>query len=137
MDMVALMTNISVSLLTGFASGLCSSIIVTRLSRFESLRSEAQRVLRSLNYFRADNGGTDIVGDKPNTQILIHISSDFLALGHAEAGQAVMRLSSEMDKTIRHPPVYTETTRLDAEWQRIGRTLKPSLKSIFHFGFKA
>lgn len=90
--------DISLALVTGVAAGYYSGLLIAKLSKFNSLKYEALRVVRGINY----------IGDRANTQILksdkvddLHlIASELLHLKHKMAGRAVLRISVEVSNVL-------------------------------------
>lgn len=121
--------TIIISVITGVVSGFISSVLVTRLARFENLRSEAQRILRGLEYMQTDNG-VDIIAGRPDSTRLTNIASDFYALGHQKAGTLICELNSDINRVLCDPQSYELVQIADAEWQRVGRSLKPNMRAI-------
>lgn len=134
--MDGLVISIIVSIITGVITGFVSSVLVTRLSRFETLRGEAQRLLRGLQYMQRGEDGVDIIGGQPDVTALTHIASDFYALGHQAAGAAINELISSVHRTLQNPQSYLAIQGADSEWQCVGRSLKPNMKAILRFSLQ-
>src|SRR5438309_11899601 len=88
--LLALLLSIPVGLYLSFYSGL----IVARWARFEDLRYELIRLLQSLEWPPGSNIFV-LTGNYRAFDIVL-ISSDLLSLGHADAGNTVMKIANEV-----------------------------------------
>lgn len=126
------MSGIVVSILTGIVTG----IIVARLARFENLRSEAQRILRSLEYISHNRTNVEIL-NKPDTRLLLHIIADMYALGHKDAGTALAKINSSIVNNPMLQPTFDQISALDSQWQKEVRELKPNIIPLLRLNLKS
>jgi hypothetical protein len=86
--------DLLMALVPGTAAGYYSGLLMAKQSKFNSLKYEALRIVRGINY----------IGDDEKTQILrsdrvddLHlIAFELLQLKHTNAGTAVLRISNEI-----------------------------------------
>ena len=89
------LTNVIVGVLTG----AFSSWLVTKYARFSSLRSEALRIIKRIDYVwevkpRFSN-------HERATSNLHAIASDLLYLGHKRAGEDLLRINQELSLALQ------------------------------------
>jgi hypothetical protein len=85
--------DLTMALIPGAVAGYYAGLLIAKLSKFNSLKYEALRAVRGIDY----------MGDATNTQILksnkvedLHlIGSELFQLKHTNAGETVSRVSGE------------------------------------------
>lgn len=86
--MTQFVENVLIGLVTGLfaglVTGLYSGLIVSRIARFNSLRSEGLRTINSIEYMEESNG--HIIVDRKQFSSLTLIASELLHFGHTSAG---------------------------------------------------
>ncbi len=125
---ISFFVNIFFAILAGIYSGL----VVARFSRFEELRNEVKRIIHGIDYISTEVDLLKIIPKKEPSEIL-SISSDFLALGHKEAGELASLIMSELS-TFRSLPStkYEQFNEGYIRWQKLCRKMKPNLKVILN-----
>jgi hypothetical protein len=124
--------SILLSIPIGIISGLYSGLIVTRYARFAQSRDELLRIVRKIQFVRADNS-VRIWNDEdvPN---IVFIQSELYFLKHREAGRSVGQLCSEIMATNRRAKSgqinFDEYSERHGGWQNQGRNLRPRMQTI-------
>ncbi|WP_434990943.1 hypothetical protein [Xanthomonas melonis] len=128
--------DLAMALVPGTVAGYYSGLLMAKLSKFNALKYEALRVVRSINY----------VGDGPRTQILrsdkaedLHlIASELLSLQHKAAGMLVMDVGNGLlDAIAACENSNYSVEKLQAQisdWQKQIREIKPSKRFFLPWG---
>ncbi|MCC8445365.1 hypothetical protein [Xanthomonas translucens] len=134
--MVGFGYDLVMAFVPGTVAGYYSGLLMAKLSKFNTLKYEALRVVRSINY----------IGDGPRTQILrsdkaedLHlIASELLSLRHKAAGMMVMAVSNNLLNAIAACESSTYAVeKLQAQisdWQKQIREIKPSKRFFLPWG---
>lgn len=87
--------SIFIGILTGIISGAYTGLILSKYVLFTSLRREALRIVRRIDYIDGEG-----YSNYESLSELILISSDFLASKHKRAGEDVMGIFNELSFEI-------------------------------------
>lgn len=93
-DFIALLQNIFASIVTSIISGLYTGLIVTRYTRFSSLRNESLRIIRTIDCMK-EKDKILITNDKDVPNLCL-IGSELLFLSHKKAGDKIFKLHKEI-----------------------------------------
>lgn len=132
-NMFILLLSLTSSLPIGILAGLYSGLIITRYSRFTSLRNEVIRIVRSINYMAGDTNLV-ITGleELPKTFL---ISSDLLSLHHRKAADTVLTVNAaiwESNSLAERGQITSEAYgERYLHWQKMIREMAPNKAIIF------
>lgn len=121
------------ALVTGVVSGLYSGVVIARYSRFSNLRSEALRLVRSIDYMQEPV--SLVVANAEGVSKLPLIASDLAFLGHKAAAMELLDLSKNL-AALTHSAIYRSMRvemieeTLNSAQVRV-RSLRCSTKVIF------
>ncbi|TBM08654.1 hypothetical protein EYY84_19860 [Hafnia alvei] len=87
--------NILIGVITGILSGLYTGLIISKYILFTSLRREALRIVRRIDYIQGDG-----YRNHESLPELALISSDLLSLNHKKAGATVMHVFADLNQEI-------------------------------------
>lgn len=125
--------NLALGIPIGLVSGLYTGLIITRYTRFAELRNEAMRIIRATDFMQNDTR-INLSNDHDVSKLVL-VGSDLLFLGHRKAGEATMKLSTEISNinyAARHGKVdVDEYSKHFGRWQDIGRDLPSSKKVLW------
>ena len=128
--------NLLLGIPIGLVSGLYTGLIITRYTRFAELRNEAMRIIRAIDFVQNDSR-INLSNDHDVSKLVL-IGSDLLFLGHRKAGEATMKLSTEIlniNYAARHEKIdVDEYSKHFSRWQDLGRELQVVRKSYGVFG---
>jgi hypothetical protein len=121
------------SLPIGVASGLYSSLIVSKIARFSALRSECLRVIRGISFI-GESQNIVVLG-KENVAQLPLIAGEMRHLGHKKAGA----IASELYSSILGCNIAAEYGKISVEdygrnfalWQEKSREMSASLWQLY------
>lgn len=128
--------DLVMALVPGTVAGYYSGLLMAKLSKFNALKYEAFRVVRSINY----------IGDDQSTQILrsdkvedLHlIAAELFSLKHQSAGKQVMAVSNELLNAVAScENVGYSVEKFKAQisdWQGRLRAIKPSRRFFLPWG---
>lgn len=88
-----MLENIVIGITTGIISGAYTGLIISKYILFTSLRREALRIIRRIEYV----SGKGYSKTESLPEILL-ISSDLLSLNHKKAGGITMQVFEEVNK---------------------------------------
>lgn len=127
------LTGLALSLPIGVASGLYSSLVVSKIARFSALRSECLRVVRGIDFI---GEGNDILitGAEYLNQLPL-IAGEMMHLGHKRSGMLV----SELYSAILSRNIEAQRGQISLEnygkhfstWQAKTRDLNPSIWQLY------
>ena len=123
-----LLTNILVGVLTG----LLSSWFVTKFALFSSLRSDALRMIKRIDYIW--KAKPKLSNHENATSDLNLIATDLLYFGHRNAGEKLLKITQELSQSLREASsgalsYETYDSRYEKFRSKI-RQLKPTLKAL-------
>ena len=125
--------NLLLGIPIGLVSGLYTGLIITRYTRFAELRNEAMRIIRAIDFVQNDSR-INLSNDHDVSKLVL-IGSDLLFLGHRKAGEATMKLSTEIlsiNYAARHEKIdMDEYSKHFSRWQDLGRELPSSKKVLW------
>ena len=125
--------SVLLSIPVGLVSGLYTGLIVTRYARFAELRSEALRVIRSVD-FMPDDQGVHLSRHEDVPKLLL-ISSDLLFLQHKKAGEQMAQLFQQISTTNHETQSgkvsSSEYSAHHDKWQEMARSLPPSKRVLW------
>lgn len=87
------------SLFLGVVSGLYSGVIVSRINRFSSLKSEVLNSFNNIDYLAFDDREKYLLNS--SIKKIRQIANDFFRFGHFEAGEITLYAASELDKKLQ------------------------------------
>lgn len=128
--------DLVMALIPGTIAGYYSGLLMAKQTKFNSLKHEALRCIRSVNY----------VGDDKSTQFQKHerledlhlVASELLHLKHRRAGEKVLNISYEagnMVASFEPARIDVATVRENMEkWQKQIRELRPGLRFLLPWG---
>ena len=124
------MTEGLLGLGAGVISGIYSGLVVTRMARFDSLKNELRRLILAIDFI--GNESEVRLSVRKDVADLSAIASDFGQLGHREAADETLKLSSEIFSTVaaRQEPADTIEQQY-SNWQKCCRRLRPNLRVIY------
>ncbi|WP_267106137.1 hypothetical protein [Xanthomonas sacchari] len=128
--------DLVMALVPGTVAGYYSGLLMAKLSKFNALKYEALRAVRSVNYMGDDQGTQILRSDK--VEDLHLIASELLSLRHKTAGMTVVAVSNDLLNAI----AACETSSYDAKklqaqltaWQGQLRAIKPSMRFFLPWG---
>ncbi|PNM19800.1 hypothetical protein [Yersinia enterocolitica] len=94
--------NIIIGVMTGIISGGYTGLVISKYILFTSLRREALRIIRRIDYI--DGQGYSNYESLPE---MVLISSDFLSLNHQKAGDSIMGVFNKINTEISMRPLST------------------------------
>ena len=118
-------------------TGLLSSWLVTKFARFSSIRGEALRTIKRIDYIW--DLRPKFSNHENATSELFILANDLLYLGHKPAGNKLLAINQDLAQALSD--AQAGTIEYDAFDQRYGefqsrvRQLLPSPKALF-WGFK-
>ncbi|WP_295843547.1 hypothetical protein [uncultured Xanthomonas sp.] len=128
--------DLAMALIPGSMAGYYSGLLIAKLSKFNALKYEALRAVRSVNHMGDDQGTQILRSDK--VEDLHLIASELFSLQHKTAGMTVMAVSNDLLNAI----AACETSSYDAKklqaqlTARQGqlRAIKPSMRFFLPWG---
>ena len=131
--MYILLLSLTSSLPIGVIAGLYSGLIITRYSRFTSLRSEAIRIVRTIDYMASNNNL--VITRTEELPKLFLIVSDLLSLKHRKAAETL----STLNAAILESNALAERGQITSgvydqrylHWQKMIREMSPNKAIIF------
>lgn len=124
----SVLLSIPIGVCTGLISGLYGGIVVARYSAFDSLKKEALRVVRTIDYF-SEGSGIRVSNHHDIVQLPL-IASELLGDGHRETGRVVLDAFSRLNEIVesaRHGKIgYSEFSDIMRDLQVNLRCAKPS-----------
>ncbi|MEA9885243.1 hypothetical protein VDG05_12965 [Xanthomonas campestris pv. raphani] len=128
-----LLTNI----LVGVMTGLLSSWLVTKFARFSSVRGEALRIVKRIDYIW--EMGPKFFNHESSSSDLFILASDLLYLGHGLAGDKLIAISQDLTQVLSDAQAgklsYEDFDKRYNEFQSRVRLLLPTPLALF-WGFK-
>lgn len=132
-NMYILLLSLTSSLPIGVIAGLYSGLIITRYSRFTSLRSEAIRIVRTIDHM-AGNNNLDLTRTEELPKLFL-IVSDLLSLKHRKAAGTL----STLNAAIMESNALAERGQIKSDeydqrylhWQKMIREMSPNKAIIF------
>jgi hypothetical protein len=125
----SLILGLILSFPVGVISGLYSGLIVAQYQRFADLRAQALQIIREIDFI--EEGPKIIFPRRKDVPEFTTISSYLRFLGHSHAADQVLRLQSEIADVIYHAShgrmTFEPFSKCYVEWQKKGRSLKPSV----------
>ena len=132
-NMYILLLSLTSSLPIGVIAGLYSGLIITRYSRFTSLRSEAIRIVRSIDYMASNNNL--VITRTEELPKLFLIVSDLLSLKHRKAAETLSTLNTAILESNalaeRGQITSDEYDQRYLHWQKMIREMSPNKVIIF------
>ncbi|MEI3777053.1 hypothetical protein [Pectobacterium brasiliense] len=116
--------SIFIGILTGIISGAYTGLILSKYVLFTSLRREALRIVRRIDYIDGEG-----YSNYESLSELILISSDFLASKHKRAGEYVMGIFNELSFEILNSNKKTNGDKI-VDAQRRLRVMPVNIWSI-------
>ena len=128
--------GVSTGLVAGLITGLYSGLVISRVMRFNNLRSEALRAFNSIWFIENDDGSVKVeVKDLSSTMLA---ASDMYYFGHAAAGNKLMLQLKQVGLAVMQVEggrvtigTFQETL---ATAQKATRSLSPTMKVLVPFG---
>jgi hypothetical protein len=121
--------SLALSIPIGVASGLYSSLVVSKIARFSALRSECLRIVRGISFIGEDRKILILGADNLNQLPLI--AGEMRHLGHKQAGGVVAELHSVIlgcNLQAEHGLISVKDYGNQfVQWQVRSRELNPSL----------
>ncbi|MDV5293888.1 hypothetical protein [Klebsiella michiganensis] len=99
--------GIFIWILTGIISGAYTGLILSKYMLFTSLRREALRIVRRIDYIDGEG-----YSNYESLSELILISSDFLASKHKRAGEEVIVIFKELNSEISNSNKKTKGEKI-------------------------
>lgn len=90
--MTSLAYDLLMALIPGTAAGYYSGLLMAKLSKFNALKYEALRAIRSINYM-GDASNTQIISSDKSEELHL-IASELFLLKHKGAGISLMQVSN-------------------------------------------
>ncbi|WP_035603212.1 hypothetical protein [Edwardsiella tarda] len=118
--------GIFIGILTGIISGAYTGLILSKYMLFTSLRREALRIVRRIDYIDGEG-----YSNYESLSELILISSDFLASKHKRAGEEVMVIFKELNSEISNSNKKTKGEKI-VDAQRRLRIIPINIWSIIN-----
>ncbi|ATA22841.1 hypothetical protein BIY26_23055 [Brenneria goodwinii] len=118
--------GIFIGVLTGIISGAYTGLILSKYVLFTSLRREALRIVRRIDYIDGEG-----YSNYESLSELILISSDFLASKHKRAGEEVMVIFKELNSEISNSNKKTKGEKI-VDAQRRLRIIPVNIWSIIN-----
>ena len=115
----------------GIAIGLYTGGVVTQLVRFGSLKNEALRLVRKIDYGNLVEWAATIQQIKEAQRKFSNISSDFYYLGHRCAGNEINKLSNELGAFSPNIPATGTVGDAYLGWQQAVRKMPFNWLRVF------
>ncbi|TAH74314.1 hypothetical protein [Pseudoxanthomonas winnipegensis] len=124
------------ALVPGTVAGYYSGLLMAKLSKFNALKYEALRAVRSINYMGDDQGTLILRSDK--VEDLHLIAAELFSLHHKTAGMTVRAVSNDLLNAIAacESSAYA-VEKLQAQLtvlQRQLRAIRPSMRFFLPWG---
>ncbi|AIL09894.1 MULTISPECIES: hypothetical protein [Stenotrophomonas] len=134
--MTSLAYDLLMALIPGTAAGYYSGLLMAKLSKFNALKYEALRAIRSINYM-GDASNTQIISSDKSEELHL-IASELFLLKHKGAGISLMQVSNELLNSIaacKHSahPVDSFIKQI-SDWQARIRGLKVGRRFFLPWG---
>jgi len=128
--------DLAMALIPGTIAGYYSGLLMAKVSKFNSLKFEALRIVRSIN-FVGDSQITSVTrSDK--VQDLHLIASELLLLKHKKSGMKVLEISNEVLNAVAACELAPYDVQLFgkqvASWQLRLRGIKPGARILLPWG---
>jgi hypothetical protein len=124
------------ALVPGTVAGYYSGLLMAKLSKFNTLKYEALRAIRSINYMGDDQRTQILQSDKAEDLYLI--ASELLSLRHKKAGMTVTLVGKDLLNAIaacKSSSYAAEKLQTQiSEWQRQIREINPSKRFFLPWG---
>ncbi|WP_313204259.1 hypothetical protein [Stenotrophomonas sp.] len=128
--------DLAMALIPGTIAGYYSGLLMAKVNKFNSLKFEALRVVRSINYL-GDSKNTSVTRSE-KTQDLHLIASELLMFKHQKSGMKVMAISNDVLDTLAAcefaPYDVALFEKQIAKWQLTLRGIKPSARLLLPWG---
>ena len=115
----------------GVATGLYAAGIVTQLVRFGSLKNEALRLVREIDFRDVVPWSTTLQQIREAARRFVNISSDCYYLRHRRAGDSINKLSNEFAAFSTHISSQQAVSDAYLRWQQELRKMPPNWLRVF------
>ena len=130
------MYDVAMALIPGTAAGYYSGLLMSKQAKFNSLKHEALRCIRVINFVgdeqRSELSNTERVND------LHLIASEYFHLKHQRAGEGMLIIAREAGATLassKLTAISVESFMAQAEqWQKQIRALRPGPRFLLPWG---
>jgi len=128
--------GLGTGLVAGLVTGMYSGLIVSRVMRFNSLRSEALRAFNSVEYiYNSDNQLKVKRNNLPSTAL---IAAEFFHFGHKAAGECLLlhvrNVEFAMLAAENGQGPYEDFESALSESQKAIRAIAPSKRILIPYG---
>jgi|SRR5690606_2677990 len=128
--------DLSMALIPGAVAGYYAGLLMAKQSKFNALKYEALRCVRSINYV-GDDDGTVLLKDERVDELHL-IASEMLHLKHKRAGGNMLALARTAENLVAEcklgkVSVHVVMAELE-RWQRTIRGLRPGLRFVLPWG---
>lgn len=128
--------DITMALIPGAVAGYYSGLLMSKQAKFNSLKHEALRCVRSINYI-GDDQRTDLEGYERVNDLHL-IASELLHLRHRRAGENMLKIAREAETMVAscklsNVSVNDVMSSLD-QWQERTRALRPGPRFFLPWG---
>lgn len=131
----SLVVGLVTGLVSGCITGYYSGAIISRRSRFDTLRSDALRHLNSIDYMQEDSV---VQVSEGSFHQLLETASELFYFGHRVAGKSTMDAYQLVGESMRKARCgQISSTGLEEsinEARVLVRSVRPSLKTYAPFG---
>ncbi|WP_185814577.1 hypothetical protein [Xanthomonas sp. SS] len=128
--------DLVMALVPGSAAGYYAGLLMAKQSKFNSLKYEALRIVRGINYIRDDARTQILKSDK--VEDLHLIASELFQLKHKTAGEKVLLVSREVSNAIASCEIsnYSAESLMEniATWQKQLREIRVSKRFFLPWG---
>ena len=128
--------DLAMALIPGTVAGYYAGLLTAKQAKFNSLKSEALRCVRSINYI-GDDQKTDLHKTEKSEDLHL-IASELLQLKHRRAGEQLLEIAGEIANVVASCqlsslPVHGVMSNLE-KWQERIRALRPGVRFLVPWG---
>ena len=128
--------DLLMALIPGAIGGYYAALLISKYAKFNSLKYEALRLVRKIEYFGNHDSITITRAD--NLEEIQYISSELLTLKHRKAGKALFVLSAEIlgikEDCASGKISGFKMNEYISKWQSSIRKLRPGLNLFVPWG---
>lgn len=126
-------TLLFLSIPIALATSAYVTVVHSRYSKFQELKKEALRVIRSIDFIQ--EGQTLKIFNNEEVKNLVLVSSDLISLGHLNAAILI----NEIQSYIHEISIHSQAGRLNADvfninfsqWQKMVREMSPNKYALW------
>lgn len=127
--------ELAMALVPGAVAGYYSGLLMAKQAKFNSLKHEALRCIRRIDYL--PQGVGTALRETDRVKDLLLIASELFHLRHRRAGENLMAIAKHASQLINGGHATTPVDAVQAQvedWQRRIRQLRPGWRFILPWG---